>query len=75
MTVTDWKQKQILTTMLLVPFVLGFPIRAQGCSQCRDNTAATPARTQHAYRDAILLLTGTALSISSAVIFIGRRFR
>ena len=47
---------------------------AQGCAQCRDNTAATPQVTQHAYRSAILLLGGVALALGSAVIIIGRRF-
>lgn len=40
--------------------------RAQGCTQCRDNTAATPPGTQRAYRHAIILLTVTA-----GVFFIG----
>jgi hypothetical protein len=30
---------------------------AQGCTQCRDNTAATPPSTQRAYRHAIILMT------------------
>lgn len=41
-------------------------LRAQGCAQCRDNTAATPPSTQRAYRHAITLLAGTA-----AIIFLG----
>lgn len=40
--------------------------RAQGCTQCRDNAAATPPATQRAYRHAIVLLTVTA-----GVFFIG----
>jgi hypothetical protein len=39
---------------------------AQGCTQCRDNAAATPPATQRAYRHAIILLTVTA-----GVFFIG----
>jgi hypothetical protein len=33
---------------------------AQGCTQCRDNAAATPPKTQAAYRHAIILMAGTA---------------
>ena len=29
------------------------PLHAQGCAQCQDNTAATPPKTQAAYRHAI----------------------
>src|SRR5258708_15246419 len=36
------------------------PAHPQGCTQCLDNTAATPPATQRAYRHAILLLTLTA---------------
>ena len=36
------------------------PTHAQGCTQCLDNTAATPPATQRAYRRAIILLTLTA---------------
>lgn len=39
---------------------------AQGCTQCRDNAAATPPATQRAYRHAIILLTVTA-----GVLFVG----
>jgi hypothetical protein len=35
----------------------------QGCTQCRDNTAATPPATQAAYRHAIILMTITASGI------------
>ena len=33
---------------------------SQGCTQCRDNTAATPPKTQTAYRHAIILMALTA---------------
>ncbi len=61
--------------IVLVLMILSASLVAQGCTQCRDNTAATPPETQHAYKTAIVLLMGTALGISSAVILIGRRFR
>jgi hypothetical protein len=33
---------------------------AQGCTQCRDNTAATSPATQRAYRHAIALMASAA---------------
>lgn len=39
---------------------LPVPARAQGCTQCRDNTAATSPATQRAYRHAIILMAGVA---------------
>jgi hypothetical protein len=39
------------------------PLHAQGCAQCRDNTAATTPATQRAYRRAILLMTGAGATI------------
>lgn len=45
--------------VLLAASLLYAPtLRAQGCAQCRDNTAATTPATQRAYRRAILLMTG-----------------
>jgi len=53
-------------TLILLLTVASALARAQGCTQCRDNTAATPPATQRAYRHAIILLTVTA-----GVFFIG----
>jgi hypothetical protein len=49
-----------LTLALLLCALIPIPLHAQGCTQCLDNTAATPPKTQAAYRHAILLLTLTA---------------
>ena len=49
------------------------PIYSQGCTQCRDNTAATPPSTQRAYRHAIILLTVTGGSIFIATIVFLKR--
>jgi hypothetical protein len=51
------------------------PLLAQGCTQCQDNTAATPPRTQAAYRHAIILLTVTAGSLFAGTLFLFRRSR
>ena len=64
-----------MTRVALLLVCLTSPVFSQGCTQCRDNTAATPIETQHAYRSAILLLAGGALGVGSAALYIGRRFR
>ena len=51
---------------LLLFTCLCAPLYAQGCTQCQDNTAATPPRTQAAYRHAILFMT-----ISAGGLFLG----
>ncbi|MDE1175560.1 MAG: copper resistance protein CopC [Edaphobacter sp.] len=51
------------------------PLRAQGCSQCRDNTASTSPATQRGYRHAILLLTVTASGIFTGAVLMMRRSR
>lgn len=51
------------------------PTRAQGCTQCQDNTAATPPKTQAAYRHAIILLTATASGVFIGSLFLFKRHR
>jgi hypothetical protein len=51
------------------------PIRAQGCTQCLDNTAATPPATQRAYRRAIILLTLTAGGLFATTLALFKRHR
>ncbi len=48
---------------------------AQGCAQCRDNAAATPPKTQTAYRHAIILLVVTAGTIFAGTVLMLRRAR
>jgi hypothetical protein len=47
----------------------------QGCAQCLDSTRATPPAVQAAYRHAIYLLGGTAVSIFIAGTILIRRNR
>jgi hypothetical protein len=56
---------------------LASPLHAhsQGCTQCQDNTAATPPKTQAAYRHAIILLTATASSVFLSSLFLFKRHR
>jgi hypothetical protein len=51
------------------------PAHAQGCTQCRDNTAATPPATQAAYRHAILLMVCTAGGIFLTTLIFFKRHR
>lgn len=46
----------ILSLAAAVAISLPAPARAQGCVQCRDNTAATSPATQRAYRHAIEMM-------------------
>ena len=47
----------------------------QGCSQCLDNTRATPPAVQAAYRKAIYLLGGTGAALFVAGTLLIRRER
>ena len=59
----------ILLALALTPN----PARAQGCTQCRDNTAATSPATQRAYRHAILLMSGAAATFFVATLILFKR--
>jgi hypothetical protein len=61
----------LLTTI----FALTPPAHPQGCTQCLDNTAATPPATQRAYRRAIILLTLTAGGLFATTLAIFKRHR
>ncbi len=62
--------------LLLSAFLLLPPAaHPQGCTQCRDNAAATPPSTQRAYRHAISLLALTAGGIFLGTVVLLRRQR
>ncbi len=62
--------------LALVLFTLQPPqLHAQGCTQCRDNTAATPPATQAAYRRAILLMVITAGGLFLTSLILLKRHR
>jgi hypothetical protein len=55
------RQSILIRLILIAAFsIASTSAHAQGCSQCRDNAAATSPATQRAYRHAIILLTVTA---------------
>jgi hypothetical protein len=65
----------LLAVIVAVFLALAAPAHAQGCTQCRDNTAATPPRTQAAYRHAIVLLATTACGIFAGSVLLLKRLR
>jgi hypothetical protein len=67
--------RRILTVTLLLAALtfLPSPTQAQGCTQCRDTTAATSPATQLAYRHAIILMSTTAAVFFLATLVIMKR--
>ena len=63
------------TALLATILTASTPAHTQGCTQCLDNTAATPPTTQRAYRHAIEFMTITAGSLFVGTIALLRRFR
>lgn len=63
-------KRPALAVCLLFAILGPAPVYSQGCTQCRDNTAATPPSTRRAYRHAIILLTvaGGSLFIATVVL-------
>jgi hypothetical protein len=70
-------QRKALAAILFAAALSLTPTQAhpQGCTQCLDNTAATPPKTQTAYRRAIILLTLTATGLFAATLVIFKRHR
>jgi hypothetical protein len=71
------RTKSLLTTIILFTALTLSPppTHAQGCTQCLDNTAATPPATQRAYRRAIILLTLTAGGLFVTTLALFKRHR
>ncbi len=65
-------RRLILLALLLAATPSAHP---QGCAQCRDNAAATPPKTQAAYRHAIILLVATAGTLFTGTVFLLKRSR
>jgi len=65
-----WRTALIAAVLLIAP-----SLHAQGCTQCLDNTAATPPATQRAYRHAIILLTLTAGGLFVTTLYLFKRHR
>ena len=63
-----WRIALVVLVLAIAPFA-----HPQGCTQCRDNTAATPPATQRAYRRAIILMAVAASGIFLGTIVLLRR--
>jgi hypothetical protein len=61
-----WKIILVALLLAIAPFAWPPPAHAQGCTECRDNTAATPPATRRAYRHAIILM-----AVAASGIFLG----
>ena len=72
---TGSRRATTLALGLLFGAILSPPLHAQGCTQCLDNTAATPPQTQAAYRRAIILLTLTAGGLFVTTLALFKRHR
>jgi hypothetical protein len=70
------RSSQLLRIVLIATILAIAPsLHAQGCTQCLDNTAATPPATQRAYRHAIILLTLTAGGLFVTTLYLFKRHR
>jgi hypothetical protein len=69
------KQHSLGLAAILFLTLLAPPAHPQGCTQCQDNTAATPPATQRAYRHAIILLTLTAGGLFVTTLALFKRYR
>ena len=61
------------SALLFFALLSTVPAFAQGCTQCRDNTAATPPATQRAYRHAIALMASTGCGLFIATLVLLKR--
>jgi len=66
--------RALFASILLAAAMLSpAPALAQGCAQCRDNTAATSPATQRAYRHAIILMVAAGGGIFLAALVLLKR--
>lgn len=66
-------KRAALGALLFLALLSAVPAFAQGCTQCRDNTAATPPATQRAYRHAIILMAGAGCGLFIATLVLLKR--
>jgi hypothetical protein len=66
-------KRAAFSALLFFALLSAVPALAQGCTQCRDNTAAAPPATQRAYRHAIILMAGAGCSLFVATVALLRR--
>ena len=69
------RSSRLRTAVIAAVLSIAPSLHAQGCTQCLDNTAATPPATQRAYRHAIILLTLTAGGLFLTTLYLFKRHR
>ena len=69
------RSSRLRTAVIAAVLSIAPSLHAQGCTQCLDNTAATPPATQRAYRRAIILLTLTAGGLFVTTLYLFKRQR
>lgn len=63
----------VCALMLAALLAAGQVAHAQGCAQCRDNTAATSPATQRAYVHGIEFMTAAATLLFAGVLIVFKR--
>lgn len=66
-------KRTTLGALLLFALLSTVPAFGQGCTQCRDNTAAAPPATQRVYRHAIILMAGVGCGLFIATLVLLKR--
>ncbi len=66
-------KRTVFGAVLLFALLSTIPAFAQGCTQCRDNTAATPPATRAAYRHAIILMASAGCGLFVATLVLLKR--
>ncbi|GGG85144.1 copper resistance protein CopC [Edaphobacter dinghuensis] len=66
-------KRTVFGAILTCALLSAAPAFAQGCTQCRDNTATTPPATQRAYRHAIILMAGAGCGLFIATLVLLKR--
>lgn len=71
------KHVAVIAALFWVAMVCCLPglARAQGCAQCRDNTASTSPATQGAFRHSIELMSTAAFAFFAGTFVVIRRLR
>jgi hypothetical protein len=66
-------KRTLFGAVLFLALLNAVPALAQGCTQCRDNTAATRPATRAAYRHAIILMAGAGCGLFIATLVLLKR--
>ena len=68
-------RSSLASALFVLALLLPATAHSQGCSQCRETIGQTPAKTQTAYRRAIVLLVVAGGGVFGAALVALKRFR